>query len=260
MPPVESPIDSPLGCSGVAHVASNLSFSKNPNNVIPDVIAGVTHTLQAANNEPSVKRFVFTSSSTAAVNPVPNKKFDIDESSWNQFAIDRAWAPPPYTEPDRAWCVYGASKAQGEQAVWKFVKEQKPHFECNAILPNANFGPILDKSQDASTAGWIRDVFIKGFAPQLEAIPPRKSLHDSNQTNKYTPNPPRANLVTKQNGLLMSATRPFYTLLLSSTPILKMNASLPLPNPTIGTSFSQSCARLIPTRTFRMTWQTTARI
>ncbi|THZ50744.1 NAD(P)-binding protein [Aureobasidium pullulans] len=165
--------DAVKGCSGVAHVASNLSFSKNPNDVIPEVIAGVTHTLEAANNEPSVKRFVFTSSSTAATNPVPNKEFNIDASTWNQIAIDKAWAPPPYTEADRGWNVYGASKTQAEQEVWKYVNESKPHFECNTILPNANFGPILDKDQDASTAGWIRDIFTKGFAPQLEQIPPQ---------------------------------------------------------------------------------------
>jgi nucleoside-diphosphate-sugar epimerase len=167
--------DAVKGCEGVVHVATNISFSKNPNEVIPDVIAGVTHTLEAADKEPSVKRFVFTSSSTAATNPVPNKEFTIDQSSYNQVAIDKAWADPPYTEADRAWNVYGASKTQGEQAVWKYVKEKKPHFECNTVLPNANFGPILDKSQDASTAGWIRDVFTKGFAPQLEQIPPRMS-------------------------------------------------------------------------------------
>jgi nucleoside-diphosphate-sugar epimerase len=135
----------------------------------------VTHTLEAADKEPSVQRFVFTSSSTAATNPVPNKEFNIDENSWNQVAIDKAWADPPYTEADRAWNVYGASKTQGEQAVWKYVRENNPHFECNTVLPNANFGPILDKSQDASTAGWIRDVFTKGFAPELEQIPPRMS-------------------------------------------------------------------------------------
>ncbi|KAI5206473.1 NAD(P)-binding protein [Aureobasidium subglaciale] len=161
------------GCSGVIHVATNISFSKNPNEVIPSVIAGVTHTLEAADKEPSVKRFVFTSSSTAATNPIPNKEFNVDESSWNQVAIDKAWADPPYTEADRAWNVYGASKTQGEQAVWKYVKERKPHFVCNTVLPNANFGPILDKSQDASTAGWIRDIFTQGFAPQLEQIPPQ---------------------------------------------------------------------------------------
>jgi nucleoside-diphosphate-sugar epimerase len=104
---------------------------------------------------------------------VPNKEFTIDESSYNQVAIDKAWADPPYTEDDRAWNVYGASKTQGEQAVWQYVKEKKPHFECNTILPNANFGPILEKSQDASTAGWVRTIFNSGFNPLLEQIPPR---------------------------------------------------------------------------------------
>lgn len=116
---------------------------------------------------------MFTSSSTAATNPVPNKEFNVDQSTWNQYAIDKAWADPPYTEADRAWNVYGASKTQGEQAVWKYVKENNPHFECNTILPNANFGPILDKSQDASTAGWIRTIFTEGFNSLLEQIPPR---------------------------------------------------------------------------------------
>ncbi|KAI4753139.1 NAD(P)-binding protein, partial [Aureobasidium sp. EXF-8845] len=120
--------DAVKGCEGVVHVATNISFSKNPNEVIPDVIAGVNHTLEAAEKEPTVKRFVFTSSSTAATNPVPNKEFTIDESSYNQVAIDKAWAKPPYTEDDRAWNVYGASKTQGEQAVWQYVKEKKPHF------------------------------------------------------------------------------------------------------------------------------------
>lgn len=141
--------------------------------MIPDVIAGVNHTLEAADKEPTVKRFVFTSSSTAATNPVPNKEFTIDESSYNQVAIDKAWAKPPYTEDDRAWNVYGASKTQGEQAVWQYVKEKKPHFECNTILPNANFGPILEKTQDASTAGWLRTIFNNGFNALLEQIPPR---------------------------------------------------------------------------------------
>lgn len=46
------------------------------------------------------------------------------------------------SEPERAWAVYGASKAQSEQAAWKFMDEKKPHFVFNSILPNANFGPV----------------------------------------------------------------------------------------------------------------------
>lgn len=46
------------------------------------------------------------------------------------------------SESERAWAVYGASKAQAEQAAWDFMKEQRPHFVFNSILPNANFGPV----------------------------------------------------------------------------------------------------------------------
>lgn len=48
----------------------------------------------------------------------------------------------PRSEPERAWAVYGASKAQSEQAAWEFMKEKKPHFILNTVLPNANFGNV----------------------------------------------------------------------------------------------------------------------
>jgi len=50
------------GVAGIAHAASNLSFSSNPNDVIPDVLAGVRHILESAVKQLSVKRFVYTSS------------------------------------------------------------------------------------------------------------------------------------------------------------------------------------------------------
>lgn len=168
--------ESVKGCSGVAHVASNLSFSADPNDIIPSVLGGIRHTLEAADGEPMVKRFVYTSSSTAALNPIPNKEIEFDEKTWNEECITRAWAPPPYQD-SRKWDVYGASKTQAEQELWKFAKEKKPHFEVNAVLPNANFGPIFDpENQDASTAGWITTIYKNGFRPELEGIPPRKTV------------------------------------------------------------------------------------
>ena len=55
----------------------------------------------------------------------------MDQDSWNEEAVKRAWAPPPYT-PDRAGAVYAASKTQAEQELWKFVKEFEPGFIVNA--------------------------------------------------------------------------------------------------------------------------------
>lgn len=161
-----------IGVSGIAHVASDLSFSSDPNKVIPPVINGINSILSAAANESSVKRFVYTSSSTAASAPIPNKKFTIDANTWNEAQVKEAWAPPPYQD-ERAWAVYGASKTEGEQAVWKFVKEQKPSFVANSILPNCNFGKILVKCQPASTCGWLISLYNGDIGP-LKDFPPRK--------------------------------------------------------------------------------------
>jgi len=162
-----------LGVHGVVHVASNLSFSEDPNAVIPEVIAGIDGILESATHEPMIKRFVFTSSSTAATNPKPNTKFNIDANTWNNETVERAWAPPPY-EKARRWDVYGASKTQAEQALWKFMDEKKPHFEANAVLPNANFGPILSpqNQKDASTANWVTTTYETGPG-DLASIPPQ---------------------------------------------------------------------------------------
>jgi hypothetical protein len=120
-----------------------------------------------------MKSFLYTSSSTAATNPYPNKKFHISKDSWNDKAVEDAWAPAPY-EPSRAWAVYGASKMQGEKEVWKWTEENKPHFSVNSVLPNANFGEILDpENQSASTAGWIR-AMASGSFEKIKSIPPRE--------------------------------------------------------------------------------------
>jgi len=163
--------DAVKGVSGIAHVASDVTFGSDPNKVIPMVINGVNGILKSAAKEPSVKRFAYTSSSTAATFPKPNKVFTIDANSWNEEQVKEAWAPPPYQD-ERGFAVYGASKTEGEQALWKFVKEKKPGFVANAILPNLNLGKILVKGQPASTCGWLVALYngdigpFKNFPPQ----------------------------------------------------------------------------------------------
>lgn len=72
-----------------------------------------------------MKRFVLTSSSSAAVSPgAPGADVKVTEGRWNEDAIKAAWADPPYTE-DRAGVVYAASKTESEQAVWKYHKDNR---------------------------------------------------------------------------------------------------------------------------------------
>jgi nucleoside-diphosphate-sugar epimerase len=152
--------------------------SYDPNEGIPTVVDGTLNALKAASNESSIKRFVLTSSSTAAISPIPNKVFSADETTWNEEAVKAAWAPPPYEGEQRKLDVYSASKTQGEQAAWKFIKEKKPGFVLNTVLPNANMGPVLSPENQGtpSTVGWLKalwDGFEGEGQEKLKFNPPQ---------------------------------------------------------------------------------------
>ena len=161
------------GVAGVVHVASVVTFDPDPNKVIPVVVDGAVNAATAAAKQDSVKRFVYTSSSTAITAPKPNVEFTLSTNDWNDEQVEEAWKPPPY-EPARAWAVYGASKTQAEQAMWKFVKEQKPGFVLNAVLPNTNIGEILSDKQPASTGAWVKHIY-NGNLNSVKDVPPQWS-------------------------------------------------------------------------------------
>lgn len=95
-------------------------------------IAGALKANMAAYAEPSVKRFVLTSSSSPAVD-ILDSLITVTNDTWNQEAIERAWADSPY-EASRSWLVYKASKTQAEQAIWEFHenRSKRPDFVVNA--------------------------------------------------------------------------------------------------------------------------------
>jgi nucleoside-diphosphate-sugar epimerase len=168
--------DAVKGASGLAHVATPVMASYDPNTAIPVVVNGALNALQSAAKESSVKRVVLTSSSTAAASPQPNVEFSMDEHTWNETAVKAAWAPPPYEGLQRRLDVYSASKTQSEQAAWEWVKEHKPNFVLNSVLPNANIGKVLSPEHQGypSTVGWIKALW-NGFdgAEDLKFNPPQ---------------------------------------------------------------------------------------
>jgi hypothetical protein len=80
---------------------------------------------------------------------------------WNEEAVQKAWAPPPYLQ-ERAMAVYAASKVQSEQAMWDWLARKDPSFKANsgenilvlrlrmrisksvAVIPSFVFGRPLD--------------------------------------------------------------------------------------------------------------------
>lgn len=141
---------------GIVHVATDMSFGADPNEVITPMVNGVKNLLQAAAKEPSVKRFVFTSSNRAISNAIIEEKVTLDTSMWNESAIESAWRSPPY-EVDRIWDVYSALKTQCEKEIWSFSQKEKPSFVINSVLPCFVVGPIFHPKQSGSTGKWVMD-------------------------------------------------------------------------------------------------------
>lgn len=141
--------------SGIAHVATDVTFSPDPFLVINATVNAIHSILDAASRSSTVKRFVYTASSSALAPFIASLPRKLDASSFNEECVKKAWAPPPYNA-DRTLDVYAASKMLAEQAVFTYAKEKQPHFVVNSVVLCLNFGKILDPTLPASSADCIK--------------------------------------------------------------------------------------------------------
>ncbi|KAL1985643.1 hypothetical protein VTN96DRAFT_7510 [Rasamsonia emersonii] len=169
---VEGALDEVVkGAAGLIHVASDVSMNPDPNTVIPAAVNLTVNALKAASKQPSIKRVVLTSSSSAVLIPKPNQEVVVDEKTWNDSAVSAAWDESTPADA-RRYIVYAASKVEAERAAWKWVETHKPGFVLNAVIPNFNSGPILHPEIGGSTMGWARNL-LKGDASVIELLPPQ---------------------------------------------------------------------------------------
>ena len=147
------------GVSAIVHIASVLSFSEDPKEVISPVVDSLVSILETASREPSVKALVYTSSIAAAVNIDPGAPaVHAGRDSWNTKAVDIAWSSPPHPA-DYGHMVYQASKVQAEQALWAFVEREKPSFTVNVVSPSTVLGQTLHEKHLMSPYPWIKNMF-----------------------------------------------------------------------------------------------------
>ncbi|KXJ85943.1 hypothetical protein Micbo1qcDRAFT_153578 [Microdochium bolleyi] len=159
--------------SVVVHTATELGYNPDPNVMVPAAIGMTMAAVRATARVPSVKRFVLTSSLAAALLGEPDVPGTITADTWNDGAVEAAFRPPPY-EAERFYQVYGASKTLSEREAWRFVREEKPGFVLNSVLPTTNFGPSLDPLNQGhpTTAGMLEALF-KGDTASLVMIGPQ---------------------------------------------------------------------------------------
>ncbi|KAF1947804.1 dihydroflavonol-4-reductase [Clathrospora elynae] len=142
------------GINAFIHVASPLGgFSDVATAISIGVSAGL-NALNACARIPSIKRFVFTSSSLATSFPKLNVEFSINESSYNEEAMEILKKEPN----KQGLYIYAAMKTETEKAMWKWMEENKPGFVFNAVLPSVNFGTVLIPKHQGfpSTIDWAR--------------------------------------------------------------------------------------------------------
>ncbi|KAH7254328.1 uncharacterized protein BKA55DRAFT_689828 [Fusarium redolens] len=149
------------GVAAVVHVASPLGLDSGIETMIPDAVASALNALEAANNEPSVKRFVYTSSSTAAVFPEAEVPVMVGTDTWN----DKALSILQNSASTPEWYVaYAASKVEAERAVWNFYHNyvtRRSDLIVNTVLPSTNFGKSLDWKHQGypSTSSFIKTLW-----------------------------------------------------------------------------------------------------
>ncbi|KAF1931276.1 aldehyde reductase [Didymella exigua CBS 183.55] len=151
------------GVAGVAHVAAHVTMQNDLHAVSKANISGTLNALEAAAKEPSVLRFVFTSTSLAVRQ---NEEFEdlrpVAADEYNETAIELAKSlPDSQTQMEKGLTVYAAAKAETEKALWGWVQQNKPRFVVNSVIPPGILGrPISVQHQGyPSFSGFLVNFF-----------------------------------------------------------------------------------------------------
>jgi nucleoside-diphosphate-sugar epimerase len=163
------------GVAAILHIAYVTRIVPDPNEVITPSVAGIRSIMNSAIQESSVKEVVFTSSAMAASPLTQNIDNGIVErNSWNDAALEVAWAPPPYGM-SHAMANYPASKVAAEKEVWKFVEEKNLPFNVNVISPAGLIGEPLNRKHIDGQANWVVHAF-RGNKAVMDAMQACKNL------------------------------------------------------------------------------------
>ncbi|XP_024993445.1 tetraketide alpha-pyrone reductase 1 [Cynara cardunculus var. scolymus] len=127
--------DAILGCEGVFHTASPVlggPASDPKGEILKPAIDGTLNVLSSCKKNPSLRRVVFTSSSSTlrVRDDFDPKKVTIDESSWSSVE---------FCERLNIW--YVLSKTMAEKAAWEFCNENG--INLVTVLPSFVVGPSL---------------------------------------------------------------------------------------------------------------------
>ncbi|KAI8317685.1 Aldehyde reductase 2 [Colletotrichum sp. SAR11_240] len=168
------------GAAAFVHTATVIDFNGDPAEVIGGAVKCGMVAIEAAYNEPNMKRFILTSSASTLM-PLKKENFfalkgqTVDETTYGHDAKELAWAPPPWGI-EHGGAIYGASKMEQEQSIWKYYKDnasRRPDIVVNSIVPDFNFGRSIDPVNAGGTSsfGLVTDLFEGKSLGELWHLP-----------------------------------------------------------------------------------------
>ncbi|MBA0742980.1 hypothetical protein Gogos_005705, partial [Gossypium gossypioides] len=123
--------DAIMGCQGVFHTAS-------PEEIVEPAVKGTVNVLGSCKKNPSLRRVVLTSSSSAVrVKHDIHSNTPLDDSSWSSLQLCRSLEF--LVERGKLW--YALAKTLAEKAAWEFCTENK--IDLVTVLPAFVVGPSL---------------------------------------------------------------------------------------------------------------------
>ncbi|KAB8258827.1 hypothetical protein BDV32DRAFT_151091 [Aspergillus pseudonomiae] len=128
------------GVDGIVHTASpfQISVQDNKHDLLWPAINGTTSILRAAQEyAPQISRVVITSSMAAVIDVEkgPQSDYTYTEEDWNPMTFKQA-------KSAHGIVAYAASKAIAEQAAWRYMGTNAPHFSLTTICPPMIYGPV----------------------------------------------------------------------------------------------------------------------
>ncbi|KAK8097512.1 hypothetical protein PG984_016651 [Apiospora sp. TS-2023a] len=153
--------------SAVIHTATPMTFDPDPNKVITPVVDIMSSLLRAAARaaQQCAKVRLHVLHRRRLLAPTV-----LTRDSWNEAAVEAAWAPPPY-QPERGGKVYAASKVEAERAMFRFAADDtQPGFTVASIDPFFVLGPVLHRRHLQGSGGWIRNVY--NGEPKVSGVMP----------------------------------------------------------------------------------------
>jgi nucleoside-diphosphate-sugar epimerase len=160
------------GVDAIVHSATVPLIGPNLDEVERLTAASVFSILSAAEREPSVRAFVYTSSIVAATPLAPSSDVWVEFDTWNRVDAELA------SSGEGGDCVYNASLAAAEQVVWLWGADRRPHFRVNVISPANIIGQNFGSEYTSDWKNWIFELYMKHHAkgvPGLGRTQPRKS-------------------------------------------------------------------------------------